>query len=314
MNYMRTAILLAAMTGLFVGIGYLVGGTGGMLIAFGIACAMNLFAYWNSDKMLLRMYGAQEVNQNTAPDLWHIVATLANRAGLPMPRVYIIENEQPNAFATGRNPENAAVAATTGLLRVLNRDEIEGVLAHELAHVKNRDTLIMTITATLAGAIGMLANFAMFFGGGMRDSEGRSSGIGLIGGLLIMILAPMAAALVQFAISRSREYAADRMGAEISGNPLGLASALGRIHEAAHRVYNPAAERNPATAHLFIINPLAGERMDSLFSTHPSTENRIAALEAMAGEMRGGGHRPTTAAPRQNAWAAAAGRRRGPWG
>jgi heat shock protein HtpX len=312
MNYMRTAILLAAMTGLFVGIGYLVGGTGGMLIAFGIACAMNLFAYWNSDKMLLRMYGAQEVNQQTAPDLWHMVATLASRAGLPMPRVYVIENEQPNAFATGRNPENAAVAATTGLLRVLNRDEIEGVLAHELAHVKNRDTLIMTITATLAGAIGMLANFAMFFGGGMRDSEGRSSGVGLIGGLLIMILAPMAAALVQFAISRSREYAADRMGAEISGNPLGLASALARIHEAAHQVYNPQAERNPATAHLFIINPLAGERMDSLFSTHPATENRIAALEAMAAEM-GGGHRPASARP--NAWAAAAGgRRRGPWG
>ena len=315
MNYMRTAILLAAMTGLFVGIGYLVGGTGGMLIAFGIACAMNLFAYWNSDKMLLRMYGAQQVDQNTAPDLWHMVATLAQRAGLPMPRVYIIENEQPNAFATGRNPENAAVAATTGLLRVLNRDEIEGVLAHELAHVKNRDTLIMTITATLAGAIGMLANFAMFFGGGMRDSEGRSSGVGLIGGLVIMILAPMAAALVQFAISRSREYAADRMGAEISGNPLGLASALARIHEAAHLVQNVQAERNPATAHLFIINPLSGQRMDNLFSTHPSTENRIAALEAMAGETRGGGYRPATAAPRPNAWAAAAGgRRRGPWG
>ena len=317
MNYMRTAMLLAAMTGLFVGIGYLVGGTGGMLIAFGIACAMNLFAYWNSDKMLLRMYGAREVDQNSASDLWQMVATLAQRAGLPMPRVYIIENDQPNAFATGRNPENAAVAATTGLLRVLNRDEIEGVLAHELAHVKNRDTLIMTITATLAGAIGMVANFAMFFGGGMRDSEGRSSGVGMIGGILIMILAPMAAALVQFAISRSREYAADRMGAEISGNPLGLASALARIHEAARGVYNPQAERNPATAHLFIINPLSGERMDNLFSTHPATENRIAALEAMAGEMRGGGYRPSSpaSAPRQNAWAAAAGgKRRGPWG
>jgi heat shock protein HtpX len=314
MNYMRTALLLAALTGLFVAVGWLVGGTGGMLIAFGIACAMNLFAYWNSDKMVLRMYGAQPVDRSTAPEFYDLVAGLAARAGLPMPRVYIIQNEQPNAFATGRNPQNAAVAATTGLLRQLSREELAGVMAHELAHVKNRDTLTMTITATLAGAIGMLANFAMFFGGGMRDSEGRPSGIGMIGGLLVMILAPMAAALVQFAISRSREYEADREGAQICGNPLWLASALARINNAVHRIHNPQAEANPATAHLFIVNPLAGERMDNLFSTHPSMENRIARLEAMAAEMGVG--RGTTVAPRPNAWVAAAGggRRRGPWG
>ncbi len=317
MNYFRTALLLAAMTGLFVAVGFFVGGQQGMLIAFAIACAMNVFAYWNSDKMVLRMYGAHEVDAHSAPDLHHMVARLAQRAGLPMPRVYIMENEQPNAFATGRNPENGAVAVTTGIMRVLSREELEGVIAHELAHIKNRDTLIMTITATLAGAIGMLANFAMFFGGSARDSEGRPSGIGMIGGLLIMILAPMAAALVQFAISRSREYEADRVGAEICGKPLALASALAGIHNAAHQAYNPEAERNPATAHLFIINPLAGERMDNLFSTHPATENRIARLQEMAGAMGGGWTRGPAApgqAPRASAWGAPAPRRKGPWG
>ncbi len=291
MNYTKTAILLAAMTGLFVGVGYLIGGQAGMLIAFAIACAMNLFAYWNSDKMVLSMYGAREVGPNEAPNFYAMVAELAQRAQLPMPRVYIIDNDQPNAFATGRNPENAAVAATTGLLNMLSREEIAGVMAHELAHVKNRDTLIMTITATLAGAIGMLANFAMFFGGN-RDGENRG-GLGIIGSIALMILAPLAASLVQMAISRSREYAADRMGAEISGNPEGLATALERITHGAERITNHQAEGNPATAHLFIVNPLNGQRMDNLFSTHPSTENRVAALRELA--YRGGFAQPAPA-------------------
>lgn len=321
MNYMKTGLLLAAMTALFGAVGFLIGGESGMLIALGLAAVMNLFAYWNSDKMVLSMYGAREVDAQTAPEFYGLVQTLAQRAGLPMPRVYVMDNDQPNAFATGRNPENAAVAATTGLLHMLSREEIEGVMAHELAHVKNRDTLIMTITATLAGAIGMLANFAMFFGGS-RDSEGNRSGMGMIGSLLIMILAPLAAMLVQMAISRSREYAADRMGAEISGNPHGLASALQRISGTVERVPNERAEGNPATAHMFIINPLHGRGMDSLFSTHPSTENRVAALMQLAGSMRGGGR-----SYEQTAFASAArgasssvptsgGRRRprGPWG
>lgn len=318
MNYFRTALLLAAMTGLFVAVGFFVGGQQGMLIAFAIACAMNVFAYWNSDKMVLRMYGAQEVDAHSAPELYQMVAGLAQRAGIPMPRVLIMENDQPNAFATGRDPEHGAVAVTTGIMRVLNRDELAGVIAHELAHIKNRDTLIMTVTATLAGAIGMLANFAMFFGSSSRDSEGRPSGVGMIGGILIMILAPMAAALVQFAISRSREYEADRVGAEISGNPLGLASALEGIHNAAHQIPNQQAEHNPATAHMFIINPLSGARMDNLFSTHPATENRIARLQEMANQMGSGWARgrqaaPPAARPRPSAWGAPTGRK-GPWG
>lgn len=287
MNTMKTALLLAALTGLFGAVGFLIGGEGGMLIALGLAAAMNLFAYWNSDRMVLSMYGAREVDAQTAPEFYGLVAELAQRAQLPMPRVYVMDNDQPNAFATGRNPEHAAVAATTGLLHSLSREEIAGVMAHELAHVKNRDTLIMTITATLAGAIGMLANFAMFFGGN-RDGENRG-GLGIIGSIAIMILAPIAAMLVQMAISRSREYAADRMGAEISGNPQGLASALQRIAGAAERIPNERAEGNPATAHMFIINPLHGRGMDNLFSTHPSTENRIAALMQLAGSVRGGG-------------------------
>lgn len=327
MNYMKTGLLLAAMTALFGAVGFLIGGEAGMLIALALAAAMNLFAYWNSDKMVLSMYGARQVDANTAPEFYGLVQTLSQRAGLPMPRVYVMDNDQPNAFATGRNPENAAVAATTGLLHSLSREEIEGVMAHELAHVKNRDTLIMTVTATLAGAIGMLANFAMFFGGG-RDSEGNRSGVGVIGGLLIMILAPLAAMLVQMAISRSREYAADRMGAEISGNPHGLASALQRISGAAQRLPNERAESNPATAHMFIINPLHGRGMDSLFSTHPSTENRVAALMQLAGSMRGGGRTydqtafvtATPSAPSTSRGSSsvptsgAAKRRRSPWG
>ncbi len=279
MNYLKTGMLLAGMTALFMGIGFMLGGEGGIVIALAIAVAMNAFAYWNSDKMVLRMYGAREVDARLAPTYYNIVARLAANAGLPMPKVYIIEDAQPNAFATGRDPEHAAVAATTGLLEHLSQEEITGVMAHELAHVKNRDTLIMTITATLAGALSMLANFAMFFGGS-RDREG--GGIGMIGTIALMIFAPLAAMLVQMAISRTREYEADRIGAEIAGQPLWLASALGKLETISHQVDNPRAEANPATAHMFIVNPLSGVRMDNLFSTHPSMANRIRLLEAMA--------------------------------
>ena len=282
MNIVRTAMLLAFMTALFMGVGLLVGGKGGMMIAFVIAVAMNFFSYWNSDRMVLSMYGAQEVDERTAPEYYGIVRDLAKNAGLPMPRVYVLNSEQPNAFATGRNPENAAVAASTGLLHALSYEEVAGVMAHELAHIQNRDTLTMTITATFAGAISMLANFAMFFGG----SRDNNNPLGFVGILVTMIVAPFAAMLVQMAISRTREYSADRRGAEICGNPLWLASALKKIAMAAERVPNMSAERNPATAHMFIINPLSGERMDNLFSTHPNTENRSAALEGLAQEMR----------------------------
>lgn len=307
MNYMKTAILLAGMTALFMGIGALIGGQQGMLIALVIAAGMNLFSYWNSDKMVLAMHGAQEADERTAPELFRIVRELSQRAGLPMPKVYLMDNPQPNAFATGRNPENAAVAATTGLLQMLNRDEIAGVMAHELAHIKNRDTLIMTITATIAGAISMLTNFGMMFGGNRNNS-----GIGLIGTIAMMILAPLAAMIVQMAISRTREYAADRMGAEISGQPMALASALNRISGAAHAIPNMDAERNPATAHLFIINPLSGERMDNLFSTHPATENRIAELQKIAAEMGAMPH--AAAASRGYGATGPRARPRGPWG
>jgi len=297
MNYVKTALLLAALTALFMGIGLMIGGEMGMLLAFGLACAMNLFAYWNSDRMVLSMFGAREIGPADAPNFYGLVAELAQRAALPMPKVYLIDDPQPNAFATGRDPEHAAVAATTGLLNMLSREQIAGVMAHELAHVKNRDTLIMTITATLAGAIGMLVNFAMFFGHS-RDGESRGP-LGLIGSLALMILAPLAASLVQMAISRSREYAADRMGAEICGNPEALAQALLRISEGAARIPSEAAEQNPATAHLFIINPLSGRGMDSLFSTHPSTANRVAALRELAFQAMGGtGCGRFTAAPR----------------
>ncbi|WP_436643874.1 zinc metalloprotease HtpX [Microbaculum sp. FT89] len=281
-GYFRTAILLAAMTALFMGVGYLLGGSGGMIIAFVVALGMNAFSYWNADKVVLKMYKAHEVDEATAPEFHAMVRDLARNADLPMPKVYIIDDPQPNAFATGRNPSNAAVAATTGILQTLSYEELAGVMAHELAHVKHHDTLIMTVTATIAGAISMLANFALFFGGN------RNSNMGFIGTLALMILAPLAAALVQMAISRSREYEADRMGAEICGQPLWLASALGKIAGGVRRVPSEAAERNPATAHMFIINPLHGERMDNLFSTHPATENRIAKLQEMAAGMGSG--------------------------
>jgi len=311
MNLIRTAMLLAFMTALFMAVGYLIGGSGGMMIAFLIAAAMNLFSYWNADKMVLSMHHAVEVDERTAPEYYGIVRDLARNAGLPMPRVYVIDNPQPNAFATGRNPQNAAVAATTGLLHRLTPEEVAGVMAHELAHVQNRDTLTMTITATLAGAISMLGNFAFFFGGN-RDNNNP---LGFIGILIAMIVAPLAAMIVQMAISRTREYAADRRGAEICGQPLWLASALNKIARSAHQIVNVDAERNPATAHLFIINPLSGQRMDNLFSTHPNTENRIAALQAMAREF--GTSAPAFQADEPGAdgpWGRNAGRgRRGPW-
>lgn len=276
MNWFRTALLMAAMTGLFLGIGYLLGGIGGAAIAFVIAAGMNVFAYWNSDKMVLRMHNAQQVDRDSAPDLVESVEVLASHADLPMPAVYVIHEDQPNAFATGRNPENAAVAVTTGLMRILSHEELAGVIAHELAHIKNRDTLVMTITATIAGAISMLASFAFLFSGN------RNNPLGLIGVLLVMFLAPVAAALVQMAISRTREYAADKTGAEICGRPLWLASALQKLEQGSQRLTNQAAEDNPATAHMFIVNPLNGQSMDKLFSTHPNTANRVAALRAMA--------------------------------
>lgn len=276
MNQMRTFMLMAALAALFMGLGYLLAGPSGALIAFAIAFAMNIFAYWNSDKLVLKMHQAQEVG----PDhpLHAIVVPLAARAGIPMPKVYIVAQDQPNAFATGRNPENAAVAATTGLMRMLDHDEVAAVMAHELAHVKNRDTLVMTVTATLAGAISMLGNFAFFFGGNREGGQNNA-----LVALVAMIVAPLAAALVQMAISRTREYGADAMGADISGQPLKLASALAKLQGAAQRIHNPVAEANPAAASLYIVNPGLGGVRDSLFSTHPAAENRIAALEAMAG-------------------------------
>jgi heat shock protein HtpX len=283
MNTFKTMLLLAAMTALFMGVGYLIGGTGGMLLALVFAVGTNAFAYWNSDKLALRMHNAQAVTRASAPDLYAMVEELARNADLPMPKVYLIQSDQPNAFATGRNPENAAVAATTGILRLLSRDELAGVMAHELAHIKNRDTLIMTVAATVAGAISILAQFGFFFG---RSGNDRNP-LGPLGILLAVIFAPLAAALIQMTISRTREYSADRLGAEIARDPLGLAGALGKIAGYAKRIEMPSAERNPHSAHLFIINPLSGARMDNLFSTHPATENRIRALEAMAAEMPG---------------------------
>ncbi len=306
MSYFRTAILLAGLTGLFMGVGYLIGGGGGAMIALVIAAATNLFAYWNSDRMVLSMYGAHEVDARTAPDLHRMVQELAGRAALPMPRVFIMDNPQPNAFATGRNPQNAAVAVTTGLVQSLSREELAGVIAHELAHIKHHDTLLMTITATIAGAISMLAQFGMFFGGN-RDNNGP----GIIGSLAMMILAPLGAMLVQMAISRTREYAADEMGARICGQPMWLASALAKIDNAAHQVPNEDAERAPATAHMFIINPLSGQGMDNLFATHPSTANRIAALQQLAARAGGGYAPPSPPRPPQPASAA---RPHGPWG
>lgn len=293
MNYMKTALLLAALTGFVLAIGYLLGGQGGLMIALVVAMGMNFFAYWNSDRMVLRMANAREVGPTEAPELYGIVQQLAERAGLPMPKVYVIDEDQPNAFATGRSPEHAAVAVNSGLLRHLSREEVTGVLAHELGHVKNRDTLTMTVAATLSGAIGMLATFGGLFGGG-RDENGRPL-MNPIVAIGAMILAPLAASLVQMAISRSREYAADRAGAEISGNPLWLASALQRLHEGTQAIPNATAEANPATAHMYIDNPLSAGGMRSLFSTHPPMEERIARLRAMAPEFQGSGYQ---AAPR----------------
>ncbi|PWC54728.1 zinc metalloprotease HtpX [Azospirillum sp. TSO22-1] len=300
-SYLKTTVLLAGLTALFVGMGYLLGGQGGMMIAFVMALGMNLFTYWNSGSMVLSMYGAQEVDATSAPQFYGIVQQLAQRAALPMPRVYVIHSGQPNAFATGRNPENAAVAATTGLFDRLSAEEIAGVMAHELAHVKNRDTLIMTVTATIAGAISMLANFGMFFGGSSSNDERGGNPLGFVGSLLMMIVAPFAAMIVQMAVSRTREYEADRIGAEICGRPDWLATALVRIHEGVAHTVEPHAEANPATAHLFIVNPLHGRSFDSLFSTHPAVENRVARLHAMSG------YAPQPSGP----WGGA---RRSPWG
>ena len=289
MNTLRTGLLLAVMTGLFVAVGALVGGSQGVLIAFGMALAMNAFAYWNSDKVLLRMYGARQVDAASAPELFRMIERLAQNAAIPMPKVYIMENPQPNAFATGRDPQHAAVAFTTGIIEQLSSEELAGVAAHELAHIKHRDTLTMTITAVIAGAISMLANMAFFMGGDRRNQPG---GMAIM--LVVTLLAPVAAMLVQAAISRSREFEADRAGAAISGRPMWLASALGQIERSVRGgTPNPEADANPATAHLFIINPLHGG-LSGLFSTHPSTEERIARLTAMAG--------PEAIASRRGPW------------
>jgi heat shock protein HtpX len=274
MSAFRTMLLLAALTALFMGLGYTMGGAGGAIIAFLVAAGMNLFTYWNADRIVLRMHNAHEVDARSAPQLHGIIRELATRGGLPMPRVYLIDSPHPNAFATGRNPENAAVAATTGLLAILDTNEVAAVMAHELAHVKNRDTLVMTMTATIAGAISMLANFGLFFRGGGNQN--------LLATLLAVIVAPFAAMLVQLAISRTREYGADRGGAMMHGDPRALARALAKLAGAARRIPNPVAERNPAASALYIVPGMGG---DSLFSTHPATENRIAALEAMAAEL-----------------------------
>ncbi|NML13669.1 zinc metalloprotease HtpX [Azohydromonas caseinilytica] len=276
-NLMKTAILMAAITALFMALGSLIGGRSGMMLALLVALGMNFFSYWFSDKLVLKMYNAREVDAQSEPYFYGMVQELAQRAGLPMPRVYLIDEGAPNAFATGRNPDNAAVAATTGILRVLNHRELRGVMAHELAHVKHRDILISTISATMAGAVSMLANFAMFFSG--RDEEGRPTNP--LVGLVVALLAPLAASLIQMAISRAREFEADRGGAEISGDPQSLASALQKIERVALGIPLEGAERNPATAQMMIVNPLSGGGLKGLFSTHPSTEERVARLMAM---------------------------------
>jgi heat shock protein HtpX len=332
LNMMRTAVLLAAMTALFLLVGAALGGRAGMLLALAFAIATNAFAWWNSDRMALAATDAQEVDARSAPELVDLIAGLARNAGLPMPRVYLIHSDQPNAFATGRNPENAAVAVNTGLMQMLTREELSGVIAHELAHIRNRDTLTMTITATLAGAISSIAHWGIFFGGR------RDNGPGVIGSIAIAILAPMAAMVVQMAVSRSREYEADALGARICGNPHWLARALAKISEGAAVIPNEQAEAHPAMAHMFIVNPLSGRGMDNLFSTHPNVENRIAALEQLAAQMgivdrpsaaRTGGWAPFRNEPQREAgpgflggsgissdspWGHRGATRRGPWG
>lgn len=283
-NMFKTAMLMAAITALFMVIGSFIGGRQGMMLALLFALAMNVFSYWFSDKMVLRMYNAQEVDEHSAPQFYRMMQDLSQRAGLPMPRVYVIQEDAPNAFATGRNPEHAAVAATTGIMRVLTERELRGVMAHELAHVKHRDILISTISATMAGAISALANFAMFFGG--RDAEGRPANP--IAGIAVALLAPLAASLIQMAISRAREFEADRGGAEISGDPEALAMALRKIEAVARGVPFQAAEEHPATAQMMILNPLSGGGFSKLFSTHPPTEERVAQLMAISQSMRSG--------------------------
>jgi heat shock protein HtpX len=314
-GYVRTALLLAGLTALFAAIGFAIAGEQGMILAFLLACGMNVFAWWNSDRVVLGMHNAQPIGPQDAPRLYEMTAALASRAGLPMPALYVIHEDQPNAFATGRSPQKGAVAVNTGLLDMMSEREVVGVIAHELAHIKNHDTLIMTITATLAGAIGMLAQFGLVFGRGGN----RNNAFGPIGTILLVILAPIAAMIVQMAVSRSREYEADRIGAEIAGDPRGLASALLRLEQYKQGRVNEAAEANPASAHVFIINPLSGLRMDGLFSTHPATAKRVAALEQMAAGMPPGGgsavilSAPSRGqAPRPGPWGQ--GGRKNPWG
>jgi len=281
LNYLKTALLLAAMTAILVALGGTVGGEAGLVLALAISLVMNIVSLWGSDSIVLRMHGAQEVDAQSAPDYYAMVAELAQRAGLPMPRACIMHNPQPNAFATGRSPSKSAVCVSTGLLEMLTKEEVAGVIAHELAHIKNRDTLTMTVAATMAGAISTFTNMLQFR---MILGSGRNRG-NWITNLLAMLFAPLAAMLVQMAISRSREYAADRLGAEICGNPLWLASALAKIHNFARQIENPSAEAVPASAHMFIVNPLSGRGIDNFFSTHPAIENRIAELEQIAAEQ-----------------------------
>ncbi len=308
-GYLRTAVLLAGLTALFVAIGYALGGQQGMVIAFLVACGTNLWTWWNSDRVVLSMHNAEAIAPESAPRLFRMVEALAQRAGLPMPALYVIHEAQPNAFATGRSPERGAVAVNTGLLDLMTEEEVAGVVAHELAHIRNRDTLIMTVTATLAGAIGMLAQFGFLFGG--RGQDGQRNPFGPVGAILLMIVGPIAAMLVQMAISRSREYEADRLGAEICGDPRWLASGLQKLEHYKQGIVNPTAEAHPASAHMFIVNPLSGLRLDGLFATHPPTEERIRRLLALAPPSPaafGGGR----GAPAPTPWGA--GGRRNPWG
>jgi heat shock protein HtpX len=324
MNFAKTGLLLAALTGIFVAIGYVAGGPTGMVIAFVVALGMNMFSLWQSDKMVLRMYGAREVDAASGGQYYAMVEDLARRAELPMPRVYVMDSPQPNAFATGRNPQNAAVCASTGLLEMLTPEEVAGVMAHELAHVKNYDTMTMAVAATIGGAVSMLAQYLQFgalFGGNRENNNG----VGMIAVVAAAIVAPIAAMLVQMAVSRSREYQADRLGAMICGNPRWLSSALQKIEHYARGIPNQQAEAAPGTAHMFIINPLTGQGMDNLFSTHPNTANRIAALEELAQELGPGPSRVTTrgvstpwsgqaGAASSGPWGGAGETRRGPWG